>query len=420
MFNDPRSNFNCLVASDAIGMGLNLAIQRIVFSTMSKFDGKRHRLLYPSEVKQIAGRAGRYQSIYHQGEVTCLHKDDMLHLRRCMGTDDKLIRKAGLHPSLEQLHLLSMIMHYSITSQQLMDFWEYDFSREYGSIGISGEVYDHPQWKDIGTMMKHFRDMEHFETTYQEYLSKISGSIPTNTPDAESSSHPYLKISKQFVHDEDILHQFMMSHDHVIDAEPQLTAKDRRRLLERLSPSKKQSRIKIEVNDGYTSEKVRIENTSLSKLLNYFRGKVDFVKDGIYFLCNIDDMIALAAIVDKYKQQLPLTVRFALSKAPVNNDDETVVEAFESFISEYTCSGKVSCQTYFDDDSLPPKTDVEVLRFEAIHRILDLYQWLSYRMPGSFDDLDLARQQASQCSKLINDALSKTHFNKQKKGRRHN
>lgn len=39
-------------------MGLNLNIRRIVFSSVKKFDGLAHRLLTPSEVKQIAGRAG--------------------------------------------------------------------------------------------------------------------------------------------------------------------------------------------------------------------------------------------------------------------------------------------------------------------------------------------------------------------------
>ncbi len=49
-----------LVATDAIGMGLNLPIRRVLFSTMQKFDGVGDRELNESEVHQIAGRAGRY------------------------------------------------------------------------------------------------------------------------------------------------------------------------------------------------------------------------------------------------------------------------------------------------------------------------------------------------------------------------
>lgn len=48
-----------LVATDAIGMGLNLPIRRIIFSEVVKFDGFERRLLTPSEFRQIAGRAGR-------------------------------------------------------------------------------------------------------------------------------------------------------------------------------------------------------------------------------------------------------------------------------------------------------------------------------------------------------------------------
>jgi ATP-dependent RNA helicase SUPV3L1/SUV3 len=48
-----------LVATDAIGMGLNLDINHVAFSSLVKFDGRRMRHLAPNELAQIAGRAGR-------------------------------------------------------------------------------------------------------------------------------------------------------------------------------------------------------------------------------------------------------------------------------------------------------------------------------------------------------------------------
>ena len=48
-----------LVATDAIGMGLNLDIDHVAFSSVTKFDGRRMRPLAPNELAQIAGRAGR-------------------------------------------------------------------------------------------------------------------------------------------------------------------------------------------------------------------------------------------------------------------------------------------------------------------------------------------------------------------------
>jgi len=51
-----------LVATDAIGMGLNLDIRHVAFSSTAKFDGRRIRPLQPQELAQIAGRAGRHQT----------------------------------------------------------------------------------------------------------------------------------------------------------------------------------------------------------------------------------------------------------------------------------------------------------------------------------------------------------------------
>ncbi len=56
-----NKNVDYLVATDAIGMGLNLNINHVSFSSLEKFDGRYNRNLAPSELGQIAGRAGRYK-----------------------------------------------------------------------------------------------------------------------------------------------------------------------------------------------------------------------------------------------------------------------------------------------------------------------------------------------------------------------
>ncbi len=60
-----------LVATDAIGMGLNLPIRRVIFSSLMKWDGREDRMLTPSEVRQIGGRAGRY-GLHEEGVVAVL------------------------------------------------------------------------------------------------------------------------------------------------------------------------------------------------------------------------------------------------------------------------------------------------------------------------------------------------------------
>jgi ATP-dependent RNA helicase SUPV3L1/SUV3 len=49
-----------IVATDAIGMGLNLDVSHVAFASLTKFDGLRQRRLMPAEMAQIAGRAGRH------------------------------------------------------------------------------------------------------------------------------------------------------------------------------------------------------------------------------------------------------------------------------------------------------------------------------------------------------------------------
>ena len=56
-----RGEVDYLVATDAIGMGLNMDVTHVAFAGLNKFDGRRERRLTISEMAQIAGRAGRHQ-----------------------------------------------------------------------------------------------------------------------------------------------------------------------------------------------------------------------------------------------------------------------------------------------------------------------------------------------------------------------
>lgn len=62
-----------IVSTDAISMGMNLPIKRIVFSTLSKYINSKEHPISISEIKQISGRAGRYKR-FPTGYVTCLSK----------------------------------------------------------------------------------------------------------------------------------------------------------------------------------------------------------------------------------------------------------------------------------------------------------------------------------------------------------
>lgn len=85
-----------IVATDAIGMGLNLPIRRIVFLENDKFDGTRRRLLTSQEVKQIAGRAGR-KGIYDIGKVA--FTNDIKKMRNLLLQEDVPVHTFAIAPT---------------------------------------------------------------------------------------------------------------------------------------------------------------------------------------------------------------------------------------------------------------------------------------------------------------------------------
>lgn len=71
-----------LIATDAVSMGLNLPIQKVVFTEHMKFNGIKEEKLSRALTQQIAGRAGRY-GIVEGGEAAALSKDAHKHLLAC-------------------------------------------------------------------------------------------------------------------------------------------------------------------------------------------------------------------------------------------------------------------------------------------------------------------------------------------------
>lgn len=111
LFNDPKSGYDVLVASDAVGMGLNLNIRRVVFYSLDKFDGDAKRPIPAPQVKQIAGRAGRRGSIFPDGITTAFYSQDIPYLEQSLQLDFEPATAAGLFPVYEQVseHLILLI-----------------------------------------------------------------------------------------------------------------------------------------------------------------------------------------------------------------------------------------------------------------------------------------------------------------------
>lgn len=122
-----------LISTDAIGMGVNLPIKRIIFMSLQKFDGEEIRYITPQEVKQIGGRAGR-KGIYEVGYVGCtgieqdlikeyLESEDEPLSQAVLGPGDAILQIKGL-PLREKLALWS-------TSPEKLDYYRKMDVRDY-------------------------------------------------------------------------------------------------------------------------------------------------------------------------------------------------------------------------------------------------------------------------------------------------
>ncbi|XP_019708986.1 ATP-dependent RNA helicase SUV3, mitochondrial isoform X2 [Elaeis guineensis] len=265
MFNDESSEFGVLVASDAIGMGLNLNISRIIFSTLKKFDGVYTRELTVPEIKQIAGRAGRYGSKFPIGEVTCLDAEDLPLLHSSLGSPSPVLEHAGLFPTFDLLTLYSRL---------------------------------------------------HSTTNF----------------------HP-------------ILEQFLEKA--------------------KLSPD--------------------------------------------YFIADCEHTLKVATVVDTFPLGLYDKYLFCLS--PVDMNDDIAAQGLIQFAENYAKKGLVRLREIFTPGTLQvPKSHNALKELESIHKVLDLYVWLSFRMEDSFPDRELASSQKAICSLLIEEFLERLGWQTQGKG----
>ncbi|WVF69263.1 hypothetical protein IAT40_004039 [Kwoniella sp. CBS 6097] len=145
-FNDENGLSQVLVASDAVGMGLNLKIKRMIFESLSKFNGKTEVPLALTQIKQIAGRAGRYKTANDTdkdkeaagnkrldiiatpdespatgGLVTTLHKADLPILRELMTRDLPSIPRAKLEVPYSNMAELASLLPSNTSFASLLE-----------------------------------------------------------------------------------------------------------------------------------------------------------------------------------------------------------------------------------------------------------------------------------------------------------
>ncbi|CAJ1048862.1 ATP-dependent RNA helicase SUPV3L1%2C mitochondrial [Xyrichtys novacula] len=255
-FNDPEDPCKILVATDAIGMGLNLSIKRVIFNTLSKprineKGEKQMETISTSQALQIAGRAGRFSSMFKEGEVTTMQRDDLPVLKEILSHSIDPIETAGLHPTAEQIEMFAY-----------------------------------------------------------------------HLPDA-----------------------------------------------------------------------------TLSNLLDIFVSLSQV--EGLYFVCNIDDLKFLADMI----QHIPLNLRarYVFCTAPINKQP-FVCTSFLKFARQFSREEPLTFDWICRHISWPlaaPKNIKDLVHLEAVHDVLDLYLWLSYRFMDMFPDTTLVREIQKELDNII-------------------
>lgn len=102
------------VATDAVGMGINLPADNVCFFEIEKYDGKQTRLLLPNEVQQIGGRAGRY-GLSNSGLVGATNKGDLKMIRQLFYAEPKAPTHARVAPTAEDIALLPGNLSHRLT-----------------------------------------------------------------------------------------------------------------------------------------------------------------------------------------------------------------------------------------------------------------------------------------------------------------
>jgi len=175
LFNDPGSDYKVLVATDAVGMGLNLSVRRIIFTKIEKYCGttNKHQVLSSSQAKQIAGRAGRRSSSYEKGLVSALNKEDLKTIERLMDADLQKQKLAGILPPYEQIEMFA-----SLQADEVVHNLGRLFRAFAKTAQLEDGLYFMCRTKDIETMgrlLTRFTDMS-LEEKYKFVIAPIDTS----------------------------------------------------------------------------------------------------------------------------------------------------------------------------------------------------------------------------------------------------
>lgn len=192
-----------MVATDAIGMGLNLSIRRIIFYSLIKpsVNEKGEReidVISVSQALQIAGRAGRFGTQFEHGYVTTYKADDLGTLTNLLNQIPEPLTQAGLHPTADQIELYAYHLPNS-TLSNLMDIFV-SLSTVDDSLYFMCNIED---FKFLAEMIEHVPLP--LRARYVFCCAPINRKIPF-------VCSMFLKFSRQYSRNEPMTFDWLMNH----------------------------------------------------------------------------------------------------------------------------------------------------------------------------------------------------------------
>lgn len=170
-----------LVSTDAIAMGLNLPIKTILFAKDNKFDGIKRRELLPTEVLQIAGRAGRY-GLEEKGYVGALDDKSLTTIQDAFYSPLRSLNlPVSVMASLEHVMLIGEILE----TENILEILEFfadnmEFDGPFNAANIDSML-------EIATIVQEYQ----IDLRTKFYLSCAPASV--SSPYIESVFHRYIK-----------------------------------------------------------------------------------------------------------------------------------------------------------------------------------------------------------------------------------
>jgi len=406
LFNELDTGYDILVASDAIGMGLNLNIGRIIFHTTVKrgragqvtLDGQQAPSVYfvdPSNVKQIAGRAGRRSSQFEVGTVTAWQDSDLAYVRAVMQYDIPQIKAAGLFPSIEQIEEFSgrLASASSLMASQdgePSDSLESDVESEDESES-EGASTDGVSVTEANNDSK----MTNYKSELQMLVLKKSRSsknlISYTTAAVEGCSG---FSATALVELPDLPETLFSSTADAPDFSSKKLAEQAaaRAAFEALGGKLSSEGVAKKVADSTTGDDNDESSpptsavvatdpnyVQLSNVLDRFL-QLSQLDGGQYFMCNSSDI----ALVSNWLHTIPMSLsdRFVFANAPVNTNDALTMNQLYAFAASFAMKRPVGIAMVLP--TLQPRDLFEFSDLCVKHNILELYIWLSLRFPQFF------------------------------------